>query len=156
MKTKEIIKKFFLTKIIKKILAKTQQKQKRKAKLQLKLKINNINYKKLLLNIIIFGVLILLFILKTNFLKIQKINIISNDENANSLIIEKKLQYLKNKYIFNIDKYSLKKQILSIEENLKNIKIQTIYPNTINIEISSYPIIFKTNIKNKKILISEN
>ena len=133
-----------------------KKKLKRKAKIQLKLRINTINYKRFLLNFFIFWILIILFVLKTNFFRIQNLNIISTDENSNAMLIEKKLQYLKHKHIFNINKQNIQKQILSIEENLKKIKINIIYPNTINIEITSYNILFKTHINKKSILISEN
>ena len=143
----------------KKLKEKKQKKEKIKKrvdKIQLKINFSKINYKKIFLNITIYSIVLILFILHSSFFKIKEIKVIALWPNSDPILIKKNLSNLKWKLIFKVDKNSLKNKILNIEQNLKEVKIYKNYPDKIKIEIISYNPIFKTKIKNNEFLITSN
>jgi len=55
-----------------------------------------------------------------------------------------------------IDTIEMKSKILDYQKNVSDINISKIYPNKIEIDITSYPIIFETLIGEKKYFITSN
>ncbi len=124
--------------------------------LRFKFKFKSKNYINIIIFIIILILSIWVFIMETNYFKIQELKIISPDWLSNINILEKKLNFLNNLVIFNIDERQVKKIIFDIKQNTQKIDINKKYPNKILITVYSYPAIFKTNINSKNYLITQN
>jgi len=127
-----------------------------KYNLQLNLNLKKQNHINIYIIIIIIILIWILIIKKWNYFKIHNINIISPDWISNTYILEKKLNYLKNKLLFTIDKKEVINIIQKTEQNIENIEISKKYPDTLQIKVFSSNILFKTNLKWKNYLITNN
>jgi len=87
---------------------------------------------------------------------IKNIEIIKNDSISNINIAYKSINNVRYKNIFTINKTKIKKSIIELQNNIEKIRITKNFPNTLQIEIESYPPIFKTKISKKDYLILEN
>jgi len=159
-KIKKNTKKLELKKILRDIKNKKKLANRNKYNIQLKLDFKLSNFKYFYVILLIVILLIILTITKSSIFKIQNINedlnIIKLDENVNINLIERNLLYLKWQLIFNIDYNEIEKNIKDIEQNIKHIYISKSLPNTLNIRLSSYDILFKTFIKWNNYLITSN
>lgn len=151
--------------MIKKLLNKKKTKKKNKfhsnrnsnfKNFQLKINYNKINFLYLYSGILIFLIISFFMVLFWPFFKIKKIEIIKNDKNTNRTIAYSMLEKYRWKKLFKVNKEKIKKDLLSYQENLKEIKISKKLPNTLKIELSSYKNIFFTKLNNKIYFITEN
>lgn len=131
-------------------------KKRNKYNFQLNLNLYSKNFKKIIFISSLIIILIVSFILKWPFLRLENINIIKLDENVNVPLIEKNLNWLKWKVLFNIRNEDIENIIINSEQNIKDINITRIFPKTIKLKISSYETIFKTSLKWNNYLITKN
>lgn len=125
----------------------------KKRKKQLSLNLSKINFfkisshNKIILFILIWAIIIwfTIFLFFWPYFKIKNINIIKEDEITNITIAYKWIDYLRWKSIFSIDNEDILKKLISYQQNIKNIQVSSIYPNTLKITIWSYNWIFNTN-----------
>lgn len=130
--------------------------ERNKFNLQLKINFKWSKFKKLIFIIFIIILITIVFLIKWPFFKVENINIIKLDENVNIRLIERKLSYLKWKLLFRVKKEEIEDIIKETEQNIKDISILKIPTSTINIRLSSYEPIFRTNLNWNKYLITEN
>lgn len=140
----------------------------KKRKKQLSLNINSINKfnltknnKLILISSFIFLVVFwIIFSLLWPYFKINKINIIKKDNITNLTIAYKWVENLRWKLIFNSDKKNILENLITYQQNIKDIDINIIFPNTLKIIAESYKWVFNTSIKNgeieKKYILVEN
>lgn len=114
---------------------------------------SNFNYYILLSILIISSILFIFF---WSFFKIKIINIIKKDNITDINIAYKSIESIRWKHIFFIDKKDFSNKLITYQNNIKNIEINIILPNTLKILIESYKWIFKTTINNKNYIITEN
>jgi len=130
--------------------------ERNKNTLQLKIDFKGRNLKKLIFILSILLLILIVLVIKWPFFKVKNINIIRLDENINLRLIERKIDEYKWKILFNVNKDEIKNLITETEQNIKDIDIVKIPPSTINIRLSSYEIIFKTNFNSNNYLITQN
>ncbi len=135
-----------------------EQKIRKRNKFNLQLKINFEwhKFKKVIFVILFLLIVLIIILIKWPFFKIKNINIIRLDENVNSRLIEKKLAPIKNTLLFSIEKEEIEKIIKKTQQNIKEVDITKTPPSSINIRLSSYEPIFKTQLKTNKYLITQN
>ena len=127
-----------------------------KYNLQLNLKLNSRQTKKIIISIIILLIIIVLVLIKWPFFKLENINIIKLDQNVNTYLVEKQLSNFKTQLLFSIKNDNITNIIKNSQQNISNIKITKKLPNTINIRLSSFPVIFKTIFNWSNYLITTN
>jgi cell division septal protein FtsQ len=79
-----------------------------------------------------------------------------NDTNTNRTIAYNMLEKYRGQKLFKINNDKIKKELLSYQENLKEIKISKNYPNILEIKLSSYENIYLTKLNNKNYSITKN
>jgi len=114
---------------------------------------NKSNYKLFLILLII---IVPIYILLANSLKIKYIEIIKQDNVTNMDIAYKALDKYRWKPIFNIEKKDVLNSLTNYQQNIENINLKISLPNTIKINIKSYNILFNTKINNKSYLLTSN
>lgn len=103
----------------------------------------------------LFFVLIFIFLFWTSF-NIKYIEIIKQDSITNMSIAYKSTDKYRLHSVFNLKEKEILKRLQDYQQNIKNINIKIKLPNTLKIQISSYPWIFNTLINNKHFIITQN
>ncbi len=88
--------------------------------------------------------------------KLKYIEIIKKDSLTDMNIAYKSIESLRWKSIFDINKKDILEKLKSYQENIKDIKVKTIFPRTLYIEIESYKELFNIKIEDKNYLVLEN
>ncbi len=88
--------------------------------------------------------------------KITNINIIKKDSTTNMDISYKSVDDFRWISIWTVDKNSILKNLQNYQQNIANIKLDIVLPNSLNIIIDSYKWVFNTNINWKTYIITEN
>ena len=133
-------------------------KKKRNNTLQLKINFNATKgyiyiFVSIFFTLFILGVVFLFF---WNYFNVKYIKI-SDDKNISSIdLLYDSISSFRDKNIFMMDTIEMKSKILDYQKNVSDINISKIYPNKIEIDITSYPIIFETLIGEKKYFITSN
>lgn len=128
--------------------------------------IKNINLDKLKIfwnNKLHYYLLILLILILTSFyiifwpvFKIKNIEIIKQDNITNMDIAYDAVENYRWKSIFWAEKKDILKRLKNYQQNIRDIKINIILPNTLKIIIDSYKWIYNTTINNKTFILTEN
>lgn len=130
------------------------------------IKIKNINLEKLKIfwnNKAKYYLLILLLLITTFFyiifwpvFKIKNIEIIKQDNITNMIIAYKAVENYRSSSIFWAEKIEILKRLQNYQQNIREIKINIILPNTIKIIIDSYKGVFNTTVNEKAFILTEN
>lgn len=136
--------------------AQLKENKRQKYNIQLNLNLHSKYIKKIFIWVFFLIIIIIIIIFKWPFLKIQKINVIKLNENVNVALIEKNLDFLKWEVLFNINSTNIEDTIKNIEQNIENVDITKIFPNTLRIKLSSFEAIYKTTFNWNKYLITKN
>jgi len=133
---------------------------KRKKNKVFQLKINfNFDKKNILYISILFILLALiaiLYIFKWNYFSIKNINISINDTITDENISYKSIDSIRNKSIFLENKENISKKLLNYQKNIKKIEINRVLPDTLNINIESFPILMDIFYNEKKYSLTSN
>lgn len=155
-KKKKTIDKYKILKKKKKKIIEDKERKRKKHNYQLNLNLNSKYIKNIFIWVFLIILIIIVLIIKWPFFKIENINIIKLDENVNIALIEKKLNKIKWKILFNIDNKNIENIIRNTEQNIKDISITKILPKTLKITLSSYKSVLKTTLNWNKYIITEN
>jgi len=110
-----------------------------------------------IINIISWAIiLIILLLVLWPFLRVNKIEITKKDYITNINIAYKSIDYLRWKSIFLINFENIKNKLKKYQVNIKEVNVKLSLPESVKIEIWSYPWVFNTDIKNKNYIITEN
>lgn len=108
----------------------------------------NFNYKiekktvlSFILAILIISLSGIIYIFNWNYFSIQKIRISILNGITDENIAYKSIDSIRNKSIFLEWYEDINKKLLDYQKNIKNITVNKILPNTLNITIKSYPIV---------------
>lgn len=115
---------------------------------------NNItNYYILILFILI---IISIFVVLWPTFKIKFIEIIKKDDITSMTISYKSVEDYRWLSIWNTEKKDILKNLQNYQQNIRDIKLDIVLPNTLKIIIDSYKWIFNTTINWKKYIVTEN
>lgn len=135
---------------------KDKENNRNKYNFQLKINFKSKKLKKISAFLLLILLLLLILFFKWPLFKVNEVNIIKLDQYVNSKLIEKQLNKIKWQLLFKIKSDEIKSNIKNIEQNIKNIDIDKVFPSKINIRLTSYVPIFKTSFNDNNYLITEN
>jgi cell division septal protein FtsQ len=101
-------------------------------------------------------IIALIFILFGPIFSVQNIQIFRDDNITEMNLAYSSVDNIREKRIINIDEENIKTRIKEYQNNIKDINISFTLPNTIKINLASYPIYFNTIIHNKPYYITQN
>ena len=104
----------------------------------------------------IFFCILIIILIYMSFFKIQKIEVIRQDNIINMNIIYSSLNKYRWSHIFFYKKNDILKNIQNYQENIKDINIDIILPDKIEVLVSSYKQIFNTTINWKTFILTKN
>lgn len=112
-------------------------------------------------NIIYLGlfpvfIITLIFVLFGPIFSVQNIQIFRNDNITEMNLAYSSVDNIREKRIINIDEENIKTRIKEYQNNIKDIDISFTLPDTIKINLASYPIYFNTTIHNKPYYVTQN
>lgn len=117
----------------------------RKKSNQFQLKFNYKINKKAVLFFILWVLIIslsgIIYVFNWNYFSIQKIKISINDSITDENIAYKSIDSIRNKSIFLESNETINKKLLDYQKNIKSVQIKRLLPDTLEINISSYPIV---------------
>lgn len=97
------------------------------------------------------------YLVKGSFFDIENIELYSGDTYSDTNIGYKALESIRWKNIFLTQKHALTSQLKSYQKNISHANIKKSFPNTVILELYSYPLVAKLLFPNKKeFFLSEN
>lgn len=115
---------------------------------------NNLKHLIILMSIILIATII--FIIAGPTFKIKNVNIIRTDDLTNINIAYKSIESIRWQHILAHSSTDLLNKFQKYQENIKNIQVKTILPNTLKIIVESYIWYFNTTINQKQYIITQN
>lgn len=155
VKKNKFYKKYKTYKKLKKLEQEKKKKNIRNKNLKLKINTRQINYK-LIWSLIFIAIIFLIIFINSKIFVVKKIDITRNDPESNITIAYNSINNFRWENIFYLDTNKIKQKLKNYQNNLKNIEITKIPPNTLKIKLYSFKKIFYTIINNKKFLVLAN
>jgi len=92
----------------------------------------------------------------SHYFSVKNIDIIREDDGININIAYKAVQDVRFKSLLLVNEETIKSNLYNYQKNIKDIKIKKIFPNTLQIKLSSYPSMYLTQIDWKYFKITSN